>query len=307
MKKNGFTLVELIATLVILGIIIGVAVTSVSNMNDKVREKQHENLIKEIEEAASKYAFDTGKTLIFVNELVTEGYYEINDESGDIIDSEKDEKLNCYIVEMTKKGNYYTAEFKNVKYETASGSCDTSKLNVVNANIDIKLNGGAVSNNWIRLSSFTLQASSSSFNIDCNTNSCVWTSTSGYKKTGVKEITVNNINVLNTKYTFQYTVINGNQVNRYTKSVDVKVDNEDPVIYSENIYVYEVDDVKKVDIEASDGAGSGIIGYYFGIGSNCGTYSSSKTFNINSSGNYLVCVKDRVGVEKKTRITLSID
>lgn len=308
MKNKGFTLVELIAVILILGLVIGIAVTSISGINDSVRKKQHENLIKEIEEAASKYAFDTGKTLIFVDELVTEGYYEVNDESGDIIDSEKDEKLNCYIVEMTKKGNYYTAEFKNTKYETANGSCDTGKLNADNANIDIKLNGGTVSSNWYRLSSFTLKSSSSSVNIDCNTNSCVWTSNSGFRQTGTNEITINNINVLNTKYTFQYTVIKDNKVDRYTKSVEVKIDNEDPVIYNDNIYVYEDENnVKKVDIEASDGAGSGIAGYYFGTSSNCGTYTNNKTFNITSSGDYLICVKDNVGRVKSTRMTLTID
>ena len=307
MKNKGFTLIELIAVIIILGLVIGIAVTSISGINETVRKKQHENLIKEIEEAASKYAFDTGKTLIFVNELVTEGYYDVNDESGEIIDSEKDEKLNCYIVEMTKKGNYYTAEFKNMKYETASGSCDTDKLNAENANIDIKLNGGTVSSNWYRLNSFTLNASSSSVNIDCNSNSCIWTSNSGFRQTGTNQITINNINVLNTKYTFQYTVINDNKVDRYTKSVEVKIDNENPIIYTNNIYVYEDGDVKKVDIEASDGAGSGIAGYYFAkdTGQSCGTYTNNKTFNINSPGDYLICVKDNVGRVKSTRITLT--
>ena len=73
MKRNGFTLVELLLSIVILGIIMSLAIPSINSISTAMRESQRKNTIKKIEIAASKYAFDTGETIIFVDKLVTEG------------------------------------------------------------------------------------------------------------------------------------------------------------------------------------------------------------------------------------------
>ena len=129
--KKGFTLVELIATIVILSIVITLSVGALSRYTKKKKKKQHDSLINKIETAASKYAFDTSKELVFVQELIDNGYYELNDDEEKIIDPENNETLNCYVVEMEKQGNYYVANFlKDSKFELANGSCDTNKLNI---------------------------------------------------------------------------------------------------------------------------------------------------------------------------------
>ena len=313
MNKRGFTLVELIATIVILGIVIGIAVPIVVRFSDAIKEKQKVNTIKEIEEVASKYAFDTNKTLIFVEELVTEGYYELNDENGKIIDPESGEILNCHIIEMKKNGNYYTAEFKDTKFENEDGSCDTNKLNIERNEIVINAysNGNKINNtnNWIKSNNITLKASSSAIGINCNVNNCSWLSNSGFNQKNTNEVTISNVNLLKTKYTFQYSIYNDSEINRFTGTIELKIDNELPVIYNDNIYVYKENNINKVDIDASDGNGSGISGYYFAkdTGQSCGTYTNSKTFQINETGNYLICVKDSVGNEKITRMTLTVN
>ena len=314
MKKNGFTLVELIAVIVILGLVLSIAYTGVSAFIDRFKERQHDNVIKGIEDAASKYAFDTGETMVFVEKLITEGYYEVDNDASEVKDPKTDENLNCYVVEMTKQSTYYIAKFKSdTKYEKNDGSCDEDKIKTQYANIDIEVynNGVKVSNpsNWLKGNNITLKATSNSITIDCNNNECNWTSTSGIKKSAVKEITIANAKLLKSKYIFQYSVYNNTDIKRYSKSIDLKIDNEEPIIHLEDTIIYNKNEntpSKDVEIIASDVNGSGIAGYYIGTSSNCNSvsYTTNNRISVAANNNYTICVKDKVGNIGKTTINV---
>lgn len=306
MNKRGFTLIELLATIVILAIIIGIAVPSISSVSKAIKERQRENLIERIEIAASKYAFDTKETIIFVDKLVTEGYLESDDEEGNIADPLTTERMNCYIVEMRKKSDYYVATFKEDKNYDTGESCDINKLTEDNAsiNISVAVDGNTITetNSWIKGNIITLNATSDDINIDCASNKCVWTSNKGTNEVGKTELTINNNTLLESKYTFQLTSYSTST--QYQKSINLKVDNEAPIIYENEINVtnkFIYTDTKKVTISASDGKGSGIQGYYLAkdTGQTCfsteNTFQDNNTFTIDSNGTYLICVKDNVG------------
>ncbi len=306
MDEKGFTLLELIATITILSLIMLIAVPSVNNVNLAIRKKNRENSIKNIEIAASKYAFDTNETLIFVDKLITEGYIE-GDNDGNILDAVNNERLNCYVVEMTKENDYYTAKFLDDKNYDNDGVCDLDKLKELNEEVSIEvLNNGLKVNDseWVK-GDISLRVYSNSVNIDCNNHKCLWTSSSGAYQEGVSEIDLNNINgLLETRYNFQMTIVNEeDNIKRYNASVELKIDNEKPTIYEKEIKVTDKfinTDTKTVEIVASDGKGSGISGYYLGINTNsCYNedleYQSSNIFVVDTAGDYLICVKDSVG------------
>jgi len=314
MDSKGFTLIELLASVVVLALIIAIAIPSVNNISSAIQESQKENLVERIEVAASKYAFDTGKTLIFVDELVSEGYIESDDKEGNIIDPVNNERINCYVVEMEKTSEYYNAKLIDNKNYDESGVCDLSKLQEDNAEINILVSNtnGNISNtdSWINGTSngsITLKALSDNIDIKCEINKCVWASNSGANITGSDTMILNNIKTtLNSKYTFQLTIYgeDSNEVKRYKSSINLKIDNEPPAIYEDEISVtnkFIYTSTKDVKIVASDGRGSGISGYYLSIdnGQNCNgttiSYQISNKFTINSNGTYLICVKDNVG------------
>lgn len=54
-KRNGFTLVELLAVIVLLSLIMAIAVPSALKMSSRVKEKSYETKIELIEKAASNY------------------------------------------------------------------------------------------------------------------------------------------------------------------------------------------------------------------------------------------------------------
>lgn len=83
MKKDGFTLVELLGVLVIISLILIVSVPAIINNFKSSENEEMENFKKELYGAAESYYienidrfdFDTSPTYkIYVSELVSEGY-----------------------------------------------------------------------------------------------------------------------------------------------------------------------------------------------------------------------------------------
>lgn len=68
MKKNGFTLVELIAVIVILGLLIAFAVPSVLSVSEKMKADMFCTKIENIEDAANLYGDDKFNNLKSINE-----------------------------------------------------------------------------------------------------------------------------------------------------------------------------------------------------------------------------------------------
>ena len=307
MNNKGFTLVELLASIIILSLILLIAVPSINGISRIVRLNSRNNLIKKIETSATNYAFDTKKTLVFVDELVQNGYLEFEDNT--IIDPLNNTKLNCYLVKMKRVNNYYTAKFIDEKSYEINGICDESKINEQQEEININvLSNGVLKNEldkWFTSESIVLNAYSNNVEIDCNLNRCNWTSTNGYNNIGTDNIVIDLTDfngILKGKYTFQMTkyIEESNDVQRYTSSIYLNIDNEKPIIYKDEIKITEpyIDTpTKEVTINASDGNGSGISGYAIipnGSGCNNANYQDENKFEINKNGRYLVCVKDYV-------------
>ncbi len=103
--KKGFTLIELIAVVVLLAIVSTMAVLSVSLIGSKIRSKQRDNLLSSMQVQAKKYVEETGIKKVYVDTLIKEGYV-----AGDKIESGKavvvdptdqSATLNCYYYDFT--------------------------------------------------------------------------------------------------------------------------------------------------------------------------------------------------------------
>ena len=220
--------------------------------------------------------------------------------------------MNCYIVEMEKKSDYYSAKFIDGNNYDKNGVCDLNKLQENNEHVSIQVSNNSEiigdTSNWLKGNVSLKALTDNTLVIDCTNNRCVWTSSSGTSSVG-DNYTISNISgILETRYTFQYTVYDNNtsEVKRYKSSVNLKIDNESPVLYLDEFTVsdrFVNTSTKKVKIVASDGNGSGIEGYYLSLdnGQLCNStsivdeYQNSNTFTVDENGAYLVCVKDKVG------------
>ncbi len=324
MNNKGFTIIELLATIVILALIMTIAIPSISGITDAINRSQRQNIIQRIEIAASKYANDTGETLFFVDKLITEGYITSDDEEGFINDPVNNKHLNCYLIRINKKNRNYKAKFLDDKDYEVDNVCDPSVLNDINAELNIVVlnDGNKVDDitKWLTGNQLTLRVVSNTVIIDCLNNNCNWTSSNGLNELGVDniEINLNNINSLaENRYTFQMTKLlnDDNTIKRYSASINLKIDNEAPIIYENEIkisdpFIYTPE--KSVTIVASDGKGSGISGYYLEKENirTCNNveleYQESNVFNnITENGKYLVCVKDNVGNISSSTININ--
>ena len=88
MKKNGFTLVELIAVIVILGLLIAFAVPSVLTVSEKMKADMFCTKIENIEDAANLYGNDKFNDLKSINE---------GGITVDMLENASESELNGYI------------------------------------------------------------------------------------------------------------------------------------------------------------------------------------------------------------------
>ena len=115
LNKKGFTLVELIATIVVLALVVSISAYAITNIINSAKEKNYELLIKNIKDASEtyyqecKYSNNSGITCddtVTLQDLVNYGYLKGN--------GTKDDKMEI----VNPKNNEYIGECSiAVKYE----------------------------------------------------------------------------------------------------------------------------------------------------------------------------------------------
>ncbi|MGM9834435.1 MAG: competence type IV pilus major pilin ComGC [Bacilli bacterium] len=139
MKKNGFTLVELLAVIVILSLLIVIAVPSVTKMSRKIQTNMFCDKVKDIEKAAELWGIDNeelvyssenvtafnyekGENVVYqhakmitVRELVKKGYQKSDDKDKSTVDPRDDSDLldKKVLVLIKSKRPYATYQYDN--------------------------------------------------------------------------------------------------------------------------------------------------------------------------------------------------
>lgn len=295
--KKGFTIVELLSVIVILGILITIGIFSIGSIRKTILDKQYKNLKTEIELAAEKYYADTESTSLYVQTLIDEGYLKADNSSFNIYDPRDSKIMNCYIINV----NDGDASLDDVnKNEDCS--------NEIAGNYDLKIlrQGSKSSDKWYNESE-VISAVKSDNSID---NSLAYTWTTDLNPNTIwneREFDLQNLlnqmgNVINDVFYVQ--AWSSDKLYR-SAGKRIKIDLVKPIIDNVDISGDPNEWVKErvVTIKAHD-LGSGIVEYLFSETENCsGTYEKlSKAQNdftiekkFTSNGNYYFCVKDDAG------------
>lgn len=118
MKKKGFTLVELLAVIILLGLLTFVVMPSVIGFIKEAKEKSYQQQLSNLKESAIRYVSDhtdiideiekNGKYNISVNDLITNGYVR-KTKDGKIYNPVNKEEINgCFVVENSEQYNQLT-------------------------------------------------------------------------------------------------------------------------------------------------------------------------------------------------------
>ncbi len=295
-NKRGFTLIEVLSVVAIIALVMAIGVPTFINIRKGVLTKQYDNVKLKIEDAAEKYAKDTRVITMSVGKLIEEGYL-MPDDNDNIYNPINNESLNCKIVEVSgENGNYVASLTENgtekdgkcsdyeVKVDSLiEASCFSEEGSVDKCNESLKNTNNVWYSGQVKLTVKPIDGKEIS--------TYRWSSLTG-DASSLDNVVVMTNEIKTTTYSIALTFTDGSVAE---SSLDVKVDNQKPVI----VDIIKDDnwskDAKSVSIKASDGAGSGVNSYYIGSDNTCnGDYQSSNEFALDE-GTYYACVKDKAG------------
>ncbi len=140
-RRKGFTLVEMIAVIVLIAVLSIVAVSTYRGINESSKRKTLDAKVEQITGAAEKWARENNITSykkISVNTLVVEGYLSADDAGTDglaVIKNPVDGKnMICNTVELTFKNGVVQSKFNANEYD-----CSLASQSEIDSNIDIRV------------------------------------------------------------------------------------------------------------------------------------------------------------------------
>ena len=296
-NKKGFTLMELLSVIVLLGIIITIGLFSISSIRKAILDRQYKNLKTEIELAAEKYYQDTESTIFYVQTLLDEGYIKADNSSLNIYSPVDSNIMNCYTINVVDEKATLDDIIKNK--ECNAEIAGNYELKIVREN-------NKSSDKWYKESE-ELSAVKSDNSVD---DSLIYTWTTDLnpntiwdkRKFDLKNLLSEKGGVINDVFYVQ-----ANSVDKSYRSAGkrIKIDTVKPIIDNVNISGDQNKWVKQRDvtIKAHD-LGSGIVGYLFSDKADCSgnfekltkpqnEFTLKRTFK--SNGEYYFCLIDDAG------------
>ena len=300
-NKKGFTLIELIAVLVVLSILTTSSVAVFINIRNSVLRKEKNNLITYLETKAIEYANETNVTAVSVEDLIKIGLIKPDDET-DIYDPVTRESMNCYIIDLVWEDGEYKAKFgSNVGKNGTTCNEYTRRKNLVICQV-VGNNCNDIKNEqWFKDDiTIGLKFVNGKRIIKESGYEISWKSNTGISS--IEDTIKTNVDLIaNINYTAK--VIKDNEVSEASQIVNI--DKEAPII-NEIKYNTNWSKGKEIEIIASDGLGSGVGGYVIVLeNEKCSGYNTNNKITIKSNGNYKVCIRDKAGNETEKVIKVS--
>ena len=306
-NKKGFTLVELLSVIVLLGIIITIGLFSIGLIRKAILDRQYKNLKIQIELAAEKYYQDTESTFFYVQTLIDEGYIKADNSSLNIYSPIDSKIMNCYTINVVDEKAILDDINKNEE-------CNAEIVG--NYELKIVRENNKTSDKWYKESEELSAVKSDNseddsliytWTTDLNPNT-IWDK----RKFDLKNLLSEKGGVINDVFYVQ-----ANSVDKSYRSAGkrIKIDTVKPIIDTVNISGEQNEWVKQRDvtIKAHD-VGAGIVGYLFSDKADCSgnfekltkpqnEFTLKRTFK--SNGEYYFCLIDDAGnISESSKIVI---
>lgn len=286
-NKKGFSIPELLAVIVIMGILVTIATASYNGISKSIKEKTYQSKINLIKAKAMEYATDNNvdAETISVAKLINEGYLDVENEtdSNEKLNNPNGGYLDCYQVNINKNVDDYDI---NVNSDT---TCDLANLDNISSKINILVYESSTANNNVQINYSSIGSNNNvkwtdkdvymfvdpktlpvndlnEVSITWNLNSDVKTKNGRLASTVTSDLSYANIYHVETSYLFNNTITAQIEINgvKYSQKVNVKIDKEKPSVTMDFNASYEKLDentkkaTKIINFTGADGYGSGI-------------------------------------------------
>ena len=148
--KKGFTLVEMLAVILILGIIFLIGVPIYQGVRKSTNESIYESKISNVKSKAEKYSSETGTFVYDIRYMIKEGLLTPDNESGEYLDPRTGRDMQCDLVriELVDESFYANVEETTSCYDIE----DLQNMSSVVKIVFYKTSDGdeAYPNGWIR-------------------------------------------------------------------------------------------------------------------------------------------------------------
>ncbi len=132
--KKGFTLVEVLAIIVIITVILLMAVPAYTGIISVIHQKVYESKISEVLAKSEMYSSDSSKIVFDIKALIEKGLLEPDNEAGEFKDPRTDRDMSCDIVNVLFQENHYESSI------TESEKCYTQEeLDSLHGMVNLRL------------------------------------------------------------------------------------------------------------------------------------------------------------------------
>ena len=314
--KKGFTLIEVMATIVILAVILLIAVPIYNGVRENINESIYNSKIEEVLSKAETFASENNAFVFDVKTLIENGEISADNETGIYMDPRTNRDMRCDILNAVYKENHYEVSI------TESDVCyDLEELENLYGMVELKLYDEAGSEieklentDWLRNQEIHVRYEfKEEYQEYANSiESLLWTgeqvvSCSKEDLSTCQEYIVNTEEIKNVVVGLEVRVnMNGaSMVNTVRKNI--LVDLQRPSVIDGSIVInneISTNNERRVEFEISDGSGSGV--RYTSIvkektcnGQEYEENKQSASDGIQSiylgNGDYYICVEDQVG------------
>ncbi len=319
MNKKGFTLVELLATIVILATVIALGVGCIQIVSTRIRNSNYESKKDLIEIKAAEYANDTGYLFTNVDNLIKMGYLSADDQKGNYLNPITNKPMNCYVVQIRNENDNLYGEL------TEEQECNPNDILKTNVHLGIQILKSSdrtqVENDtWVGEDIFLEVYFKDGNSKEEDVEKIIW-KTNFFTEERIVNNDFRNKNtyfveasqILNSPFFVE--VILKDKTTYYAKT-NVKIDKQNPVIFKDDIQVVFLNPNTRssstLKTVITDAYGSGIAGYYVGENPNCQdvTYVDRTENYIEvpiMNSVYYICIKDKVGNISEKNSTVKVD
>ena len=321
MKRNGFTLTELLAVIVILAILAGIAIPLFIRNSSTVKENEYQAKKEYLASKAIEYASDnrienaittTVSTLIRSGYVTADKYVKENSEEIPYIVNPVDEEDNlaCHIINITLEDYDYKAEVLD------EANCELTTQEIIDTKMGIKVYEyennkigaqiNAIGNkyNWTNKDVIVV-VNPTYTNIDeirithnGNTNTVEEDKMLKNEYSGLTiNSTYSNVEIISAKVILKDSLTVAVQSDGTIKqtTIEIQIDKEVPKINTQNFSGWTSSN-KPTLVYLSDGNGSGPDGVYLTTSNNRNLISNDKYFKANSEGTSSITEKLNNGV-----------